>query len=82
MAVTTPDFFDMNLKISYDFSLYKFITLQLNAGVQNIFNAYQRDFDQGKERDSGYISNVYKHLKATVLLWLLFFIQETCFVGV
>ena len=55
MAVTTPDFFDMNLKISYDFSLYKFITLQLNAGVQNIFNAYQRDFDQGKERDSGYI---------------------------
>ena len=45
----------MNLKISYDFSLYKFITLQLNAGVQNIFNAYQRDFDQGKERDSGYI---------------------------
>ena len=55
MAVTTPDFFDMNLKISYDFSLYKFITLQLNAGVQNIFNAYQRDFDRGKERDSGYI---------------------------
>ena len=55
IAVTTPDFFDMNLKISYDFSLYKFITLQLNAGIQNIFNAYQRDFDQGKERDSGYI---------------------------
>ena len=45
----------MNLKISYDFSLYKFITLQLNAGIQNIFNAYQRDFDRGKERDSGYI---------------------------
>lgn len=37
------------------FSLYKFITLQLNAGIQNIFNAYQRDFDRGKERDSGYI---------------------------
>ena len=55
IAVTTPDFFDMNLKISYDFSLYKFITLQLNAGIQNIFNAYQRDFDRGKERDSGYI---------------------------
>lgn len=55
VAVTTPDFFDMTAKVSYDFSLYKAITLQVNAGVQNIFNAYQRDFDQGKERDSGYI---------------------------
>ena len=55
VAVTTPDFFDMTAKVSYDFSLYKTITLQVNAGVQNIFNAYQKDFDQGKERDSGYI---------------------------
>ncbi|MDE5955238.1 MAG: TonB-dependent receptor, partial [Bacteroidales bacterium] len=31
------------------------IALQLNAGVQNIFNAFQRDFDQGPDRDSGYI---------------------------
>lgn len=55
VAVTAPDFFDMTAKVSYDFSLYKTITLQVNAGVQNIFNAYQKDFDQGKERDSGYI---------------------------
>ena len=55
MAETTPDFFDMTAKVSYDIPLYKAITLQLHAGVQNIFNAYQRDFDQGKDRDSGYI---------------------------
>lgn len=53
--VTTPDFFDMTLKVAYDFELYKSITLQLNAGVQNIFDAYQDDFDKGPDRDAGYI---------------------------
>ena len=51
----TPDFFDMNFKAAYDFRLHGNIKLQLNAGVQNIFNAFQRDFDQGPGRDSGYI---------------------------
>lgn len=51
----TPGFFDMNMKISYDFRLYKVIGLQLFAGAQNIFNSYQSDFDKGPERDSGYI---------------------------
>lgn len=55
VAVNTPDFFDMNLRVSYDIPLYKDVNLQLNAGVQNIFNAYQSDFDKGKDRDSGYI---------------------------
>lgn len=52
---TTQDFFDMNFKAAYDFKLYNNIRLQLNAGVQNIFNAFQNDFDQGPDRDSGYI---------------------------
>ena len=34
---------------------YKEITLQLYGGVQNLFNAYQKDFDKGVDRDSGYI---------------------------
>ena len=51
----TPDFFDLNMKVAYDFPLYKSVTLQVNAGVQNIFEAYQSDFDQGKDRDSKYI---------------------------
>ena len=53
--VHTPDFFDLNMKVAYDFPLYKSVTLQVNAGVQNIFEAYQSDFDQGKDRDSKYI---------------------------
>ena len=51
----TRSFMDIGLKASYDFSLYKNTTLQVNAGVQNIFNAYQKDFDKGADRDSGYI---------------------------
>jgi len=51
----TPGFFDMNFKAAYDFKLYNNIKLQLNAGVQNVFNAFQNDFDQGPDRDSGYI---------------------------
>lgn len=55
MAVSTPDFFDMNIKLAYDFHIYKDITLEVNAGVQNIFDAYQSDFDRDKNRDSAYI---------------------------
>lgn len=54
-AVKTPDFFDTNIKLSYDFHLYKEIGIEVNAGIQNIFNAYQSDFDQGKKRDASYI---------------------------
>ena len=50
-----PDFFNANVKLAYDFNLSKELILQLQAGVQNIFNAYQKDFDKGPNRDSGYI---------------------------
>ncbi len=55
VAVDTPRFFDAGLKVSYDFRVYNHVTLQLNAGIHNIFNSYQKDFDQGYLRDSGYI---------------------------
>ena len=51
----TPDFLDMSVKVAYDIPIYKSVTLQLNAGVKNIFNSYQNDFDKGKDRDAGYI---------------------------
>ncbi|MBQ8224500.1 MAG: TonB-dependent receptor [Bacteroides sp.] len=50
----TPDFFDLNLKLNYTFVLKDHIKLQLNAGVQNIFDSFQKDLDQGEFRDSGY----------------------------
>lgn len=50
----TPDFFDLNTKIAYTFILRDHINLQLNAGVQNVFNSFQEDLDKGEFRDSGY----------------------------
>ena len=51
----TNPFFDLGLKLSYDFKIWKTIGLQVNAGIRNILNSYQRDFDRGVDRDSGYI---------------------------
>jgi outer membrane receptor for ferrienterochelin and colicins len=53
--VWTPDFFDLGLKLSYDFKLSKGAKLQLNGGIQNIFNSFQQDFDTGETRDAGYM---------------------------
>jgi outer membrane receptor for ferrienterochelin and colicins len=55
VAVETPSFFDANLKVSKDFKLFPGVNLQLNAGLMNIFNSFQNDFDSGVDRDSGYI---------------------------
>ena len=54
-AVATPSFWAVNLKLSYDIRLHARITRQLNGGVQKLLDAYQRDFDRGADRDSGYI---------------------------
>ncbi|MFV0391602.1 MAG: TonB-dependent receptor [Paludibacteraceae bacterium] len=53
----TRDFVTTDLLFSYDFDLAKNhqTQLQLYAGVKNIFNQYQRDFDKGVYRDAGYI---------------------------
>ena len=53
--VVTSSFFDLSFKMAYNFKPVSNTRLQLNAGVQNIFNSYQNDFDQGPLRDSGYI---------------------------
>lgn len=55
VAVNTPKFMEVNMKLSYDFTIYKYLTLQVNGGIQNITNAYQKDFDKGWNRDSAYI---------------------------
>lgn len=51
----TKPFFDLGAKLSYDFKIWNSIGMQVNAGVRNILNSYQRDFDRGADRDSGYI---------------------------
>ncbi len=51
----TPSFFDMGAKLSYTIPLRKSLSIQLNAGIQNIFDSYQNDFDKGELRDAKYI---------------------------
>jgi outer membrane receptor for ferrienterochelin and colicins len=53
--VKTKPFHEINLKTSYTFELKSEVQLQLNAGVQNVFNSYQNDFDSGVNRDAGFV---------------------------
>ena len=51
----TPDFMELNFKLAQNFSISKELQLQVNAGVQNVLNSYQTDFDSGTFRDAGYM---------------------------
>ena len=55
VAVETPEFLDMNLRLSYTASIFGDVQMELYGGVKNMFDAYQSDFDKGEERDSGYV---------------------------
>jgi outer membrane receptor for ferrienterochelin and colicins len=51
----TPAFFDKNLKATYQLVNQPGYRLDLMAGVQNLFQSFQRDFDTGPLRDAGYV---------------------------
>lgn len=55
VAVNTPVFFDADLSVVYSFKILKRVTADVTAGVTNLLNSYQKDFDLGYLRDSGYI---------------------------
>lgn len=55
VTMETPDFWDMGFKAAYELKVYSSFSLQINAGVQNVLNSFQKDFDSGADRDSGYI---------------------------
>ena len=46
IAERTNSFADVGVKVAYDFKLFDFSTLQINAGMHNIFNSFQKDFDK------------------------------------
>ncbi len=48
------DFFTQHIKLAYQFPVDE-SKMTLEAGVQNIFNQFQNDFDQGADRDAGYV---------------------------
>jgi outer membrane receptor for ferrienterochelin and colicins len=54
--ITSPSFLENSINISYLFKLKSLKNgVELFGGVKNMFNAYQDDFDTGKNRDSNYI---------------------------
>ena len=53
---TTPSFFELGFKVGYTFKFDVVDSgLELFAGVKNLTNAYQNDFDTLRNRDSNYI---------------------------
>ena len=53
--MNTDRFFEMGLKVAYEIHLYKNYQLELNCGVKNMFDEFQRDIDRGMNRDASYI---------------------------
>jgi outer membrane receptor for ferrienterochelin and colicins len=54
--VTSNPFSELSAKIGYMIPIEKLgNNIELYGGIKNIFNAYQDDFDIGKNRDSNYI---------------------------
>jgi outer membrane receptor for ferrienterochelin and colicins len=54
--VRSPFFHEANVRLSWRFaSVSRGDGIELYAGIRNVFNAYQRDFDTGPYRDSNYI---------------------------
>ena len=52
----TDIFFDLNFKVGYVIQIEGVSTdFEIYAGVKNLLNQYQDDFDKGKFRDSGYV---------------------------
>ncbi|MDX9880939.1 MAG: TonB-dependent receptor [Prolixibacteraceae bacterium] len=54
--VTSPSFTELNFKLGYTFNLESVDSgLEIFGGVKNLTNAFQDDFDSGKNRDSNYV---------------------------
>jgi len=51
----TPEFLESNVKVNYTVPFKEKGWVEIFGGVQNIFNAYQDDFDIGSDRDPNYI---------------------------
>ncbi|MFT4224598.1 TonB-dependent receptor [Dysgonomonas sp.] len=51
----SKSFFDAGIKFHYDMKLAGNVTVEWFAGMKNIFNSYQKDFDKGIDRDPSYI---------------------------
>jgi outer membrane receptor for ferrienterochelin and colicins len=53
--IRTGIFAENNLNISWESKLAAGFTMEISAGVQNLFNSFQRDQDKGILRDAAYV---------------------------
>ncbi|MCK0190475.1 TonB-dependent receptor [Arenibacter sp. F20364] len=54
--VKSPSFTELSLRMGYEFEFPNIDTgMEVFGGVKNLTNAYQGDFDLGKNRDSNYV---------------------------
>lgn len=52
----SPFFWESNIKVSQDIEINKGKQkMEISAGIRNLWNAYQDDFDTGRYRDSNYV---------------------------
>jgi outer membrane receptor for ferrienterochelin and colicins len=51
----TGTFYDLGTKFSYQLNLSDKVRMNLHAGIKNMLNSYQENFDSGKFRDAGFI---------------------------
>ncbi len=52
---TSQAFFDAGIKAAYTIRISDVLKLEWNAGIKNLLNSYQKDFDTGIDRDPAYI---------------------------
>ena len=55
VIVKSKSFHELGFRINFTKGLSKHTISSFYLGCKNIFNAYQSDFDSGKNRDSNYI---------------------------
>lgn len=54
--ITSPPFTELNIKAAYTFPIERLQSgIEIYGGIKNILNAYQDNFDTGKNRDSNFV---------------------------
>lgn len=53
--IDSPSFSEVSIKVAYQLPISLETNLELYAGLKNIMNSYQENFDIGKNRDSNFV---------------------------
>ncbi|MFI3306756.1 MAG: TonB-dependent receptor [Rikenellaceae bacterium] len=70
--IKSQNFFDMNLTLTYDFTIASAVRMSVTGGVQNIFDSYQSTFDTGADRDAGFVYGPMNPRRFTIGAKLMF----------